>query len=73
MVFVQAGVLSRSDIEAYQQLGGQIDDLVDEINGRFGRNGWQPIVYKPDDLPAVTLMALRRLSRFCIVSSCTTG
>ena len=73
VVFVQAGVLSRSDIEAYQQLGGQIDDLVDEINGRFGRNGWQPIVYKPDDLPAVTLMALRRLSRFCIVSSLHDG
>ena len=73
VVFVQAGVLSRSDIEAYQQLGGQIDHLVDEINGRFGQNGWQPIVYKPDDLPAVTLMALRRLSRFCIVSSLHDG
>ena len=73
VVFVQAGVLSRSDIEAYQQLGGQIDHLVDEINGRFGRAGWQPIVYKPDDLPAVTLMALRRLCRFCIVSSLHDG
>ena len=73
VVFVQAGVLSRSDIEAYQQLGEQINRLVEDINGRFGRNGWQPIVYKPDDLPAVTLMALRRLSRFCIVSSLHDG
>ena len=73
VVFVQAGVLSRSDIEAYQQLGEQINQLVEEINSRFGRNGWQPIVYKPDDLPAVTLMALRRLSRFCVVSSLHDG
>ncbi len=73
VVFVQAGVLSRSDIEAYQQLGGQIEQLVDDINDRYGRDGWQPIVYKPDDLPAVTLMALRRLSRFCIVSSLHDG
>ena len=73
LVFVQAGVLSRSDIEAYQQLGDQIDRLVDEINSRFGYANWQPIIYKPDDLPAVTLMALRRLSRFCIVSSLHDG
>ena len=73
MVFVQAGVLSRSDIAAYQLLGQQINDLVDEINGRFGWKGWQPIIYKPDDLPAVTLMALRRMARFCVVSSLHDG
>ena len=73
MVFVQAGVLSRSDIDAYQQLSTQIEGLVAEINGRFARDDWQPIIYMPDDLPAVTLMALRRLARFCIVSSLHDG
>ncbi len=73
LVFVQAGVLSRSDIDAYQQLSEQIDRLLREINGRFARDDWQPIIYMPDDLPAVTLMALRRLSRFCIVSSLHDG
>ena len=73
VVFVQAGVLSRSDIDAYQQLSTQIDGLVSEINGRFACGDWQPIIYMPDDLPAVTLMALRRLARFCIVSSLHDG
>ena len=73
LTFVQAGVLSRSDIDAYQQLSEQIDQLLAEINGRFARDGWQPIIYMPNDLPAVTLMALRRLSRFCIVSSLHDG
>ena len=73
VVFIQAGVMSRTDIDAYQQLSDQIDQLIDEINGRFGRRGWQPIVYMPNDLPNVTLMALRRLARFCIVSSLHDG
>ena len=73
VVFIQAGVMSRTNIDAYQQLSDQIDQLLDEINGRFGRYGWQPIIYMPNDLPDVTLMALRRLARFCVVSSLHDG
>jgi len=73
VVFVQAGVMSRTDIDAYQQLSQQIDDLVEEINSRFGSGGWQPILYMPTDLPDLTLMALRRLARFCVVSSLHDG
>ena len=73
VVLVQAGVMSRTDIEAYQQLSEQINRLVEEVNGRFGREGWQPIIYMPTDLPSVTLLALRRIARFCIVSSLHDG
>jgi alpha,alpha-trehalose-phosphate synthase [UDP-forming] len=73
VVFIQAGVMSRTNIDAYQQLSEQIDLLLDEINGRFGRRGWQPIIYMPNDLPNVTLLALRRLARFCAVSSLHDG
>ena len=73
MVFIQAGVISRSDIEAYQQLSEQLEAAVDEINSRFSRGSWQPIIYLPNDLPSVTLMALRRLSHFCVVSSLHDG
>jgi trehalose 6-phosphate synthase len=73
VVFVQAGVISRADIDAYRWLAEQIDQLLAEINGRFARNGWQPIIYLPDDLPGETLMALRRLARFCVVSSLHDG
>ena len=73
VVFVQAGVMSRTDVVAYQQLSTQIDDLVEQINGRFGRGGWVPIIYMPTDLPDLTLLALRRLARFCVVSSLHDG
>ena len=73
IVFVQAGVMSRTNIDAYQALSDQIDQLLEEINGRFGRKDWQPIIYLPNDLPNVTLLALRRLARFCVVSSLHDG
>ena len=73
VVFVQAGVMSRTDIEAYQHLSDQIDSLLDEINGRFGKDGWQPIIYMPTDPSSVTLLALRRMARFCVVSSLHDG
>ena len=73
VVFVQAGVISRGRIGVYQQLSDQIEQLLEEINGRFGRGGWQPIIYMPIDLPDLTLMALRRLARFCVVSSLHDG
>jgi alpha,alpha-trehalose-phosphate synthase [UDP-forming] len=72
-VFVQAGVISRFDIDAYRRLSEEIEELVDQINGQFSKGGWQPIIYLPTDLPSVTLLALRRLARFCVVSSLHDG
>ena len=47
--------------------------MLEEVNGKFGRDGWQPIIYMPTDLPDLTLMALRRMARFCVVSSLHDG
>ena len=73
LVFVQAGVMSRANIHAYQQLSGQINHELENVNGRFNTDDWQPVLYLPDDLPAVTLAAFRRIARFCVVSSLHDG
>ena len=73
LVFVQAGVITRVDIDAYQWLAEQIEQLLEDVNSRFARDGWQPIIYLPDDLSGDTLMALRRLAQFCVVSSLHAG
>ena len=46
---------------------------MENVNGRFNTDDWQPVLYLPDDLPAVTLAAFRRIARFCVVSSLHDG
>ncbi|PKB58092.1 MAG: trehalose-6-phosphate synthase [SAR202 cluster bacterium Casp-Chloro-G2] len=73
VVFVQAGVMSRTKIDAYQHLSAEIDEELKAVNDRFGTGNWLPIIYLPDNLSAVTLAALRRIARFCVVSSLHDG
>ena len=73
MVFIQAGVMSRTNSHAYQYLSEQIDRELENVNSRFANDNWLPIIYLPDDLPAVSLAALRRIAQFCVVSSLHDG
>ncbi len=73
VVFIQAGVLSRTQLGAYQKLNEEIDSLVEEINGKYGVGHWKPIIYLREHLPPVSLMALRRMADFFVVSSLHDG
>jgi alpha,alpha-trehalose-phosphate synthase [UDP-forming] len=73
MVYIQAGVTSRVQIEAYKTLNLEIDRLVEQINWKYGTQGWRPIVLLHENLPQLTLLALRLMSDFCIVSSLHDG
>jgi trehalose 6-phosphate synthase len=73
VVFVQAGVTSRAQIEAYRRLKEEIDNLVEEINWKYGMRRWKPIICLWEHASQITLMALRRMANFCIVSSLHDG
>jgi trehalose 6-phosphate synthase len=73
LVFLQAGVPSRGHIRAYQQLDDEIDDLLEQINWKWGFGTWRPIVYEKRHIGQVELIALHRLARFCVVSSLHDG
>ena len=71
LVFVQIGVPSRTHVPAYQHLDDEIDQLVDDINWRWGYENWKPIVYLKrqfgpagDDGPAPAGPLLRRSARW---------
>jgi trehalose 6-phosphate synthase len=49
LLFVQAGVPSRSRIPAYRSLWRRIERLVRQINQRHGHGGWAPIVLLPGE------------------------
>lgn len=73
VVFLQAGVPSRTQVGAYQHLNEEVDNLVEEINWRHGDGHWKPIVYLREHESPITLMAMRRMASFCVVSSLHDG
>jgi trehalose 6-phosphate synthase len=73
LVFVQIGVPSRTHVPAYQHLDDEIDQLVDDINWRWGFENWKPVIYLKRQFGPAEMMALHRLAHFCIVSSLDDG
>lgn len=72
-IFVQIAAPSRSHIPAYQRLDDEVEDLVERINFRWKARNWQPIHFIKQHHPPVDMIALHRLSRFCVVSSLHDG
>jgi len=73
VVFIQAGMPSRTQIGTYQKIGQLIEALMTDINHKYGTDSWQPVVPMTRQLSHVTLNALRRLADFCVVSSLHDG
>jgi alpha,alpha-trehalose-phosphate synthase [UDP-forming] len=71
--FVQVAEPSRTHVEEYKKLNEEIDELVEEINWRYWRSRWKPILYIKEHCTVFTLSALQRLASFCIVSSLHDG
>jgi len=73
VVFIQAGMPSRTQIDTYKAIGQRIDDLMNGINDKYGTASWKPVIPMTRQLALETLNALRRLAHFCIVSSLHDG
>ena len=56
--YVQVAVPSREGVPAYQELRGDVEQLVGRINGEFGSAGWAPISYLYRAVPFEELVAL---------------
>jgi alpha,alpha-trehalose-phosphate synthase [UDP-forming] len=73
VIFIQAGVTSRIRIEAYKILNLEIERLVEGINAKYGSDEWKPIILMHENLPQLTLLALRRMADFCMISALHDG
>lgn len=72
-VFIQAAAPTRSKLPVYSSLQAEARRLVDEINGRHGRNGWKPILLEIRHHEQGEVYALFRAADVCIVSSLHDG
>ena len=73
VVFIQAGMPSRTRIERYQEVNQRIEGLANSLNDKYGNDSWKPVIMMTRQLALVTLAALRRLANFCVVSSLHDG
>jgi trehalose 6-phosphate synthase len=73
VVFIQAGVPSRTQLGPYQKLNEETDNLVHDINWKYGSGRWKPVIYLKEHLSPLSLMALRRMANFFVVSSLHDG
>jgi trehalose 6-phosphate synthase len=73
LVFVQVGVPSRSGITAYDELNRALWQKVEQINKRWGRGSWRPVVFVDRHQDQTSLMALHQMADFCLVSSLHDG
>lgn len=73
LVFLQIAAPSRSYISEYQKIEDEVESLVKEINLRWGKQGWQPVIFLKKHHQLVDMMAIHRLANFCVVSSLHDG
>lgn len=73
VTLVMVVVPSRIGVERYAQMSRQINELVGEINGRWGTMDWTPILYQYRYLPFDDLVSLYILSDVALVTPLRDG
>ena len=73
VVLLQVVVPSREDIPGYVELKLKIEQLVSEINGKYGQPGWSPVVYLHRSVPVCELLGLYRAAHVALVTPLKDG
>ena len=71
--FVQVGVPSRTAIGDYEALNRDLEERVQQLNRKWGRRSWQPVVLVHRHVDTTSMMALHLMADFCLVSSLHDG
>ncbi|KAF2155072.1 glycosyltransferase family 20 protein [Myriangium duriaei CBS 260.36] len=70
---LQIAIPSREDVDEYRLLKNHVNELVGQINGRFGDMAYNPVHLKHTSVSHDELMALFALSDVCLVASTRDG
>jgi trehalose 6-phosphate synthase/phosphatase len=72
-VMVMLATPSRTDIAEYQVLKTQVEQLVADINARFGTAKWQPVDYHYNALPFEDVAALYQIADIAFIAPLRDG
>jgi trehalose 6-phosphate synthase len=71
--FIQAAVPSRILLKTYQDLEDDIEEVVHQVNWRYGSEQWQPIIFMKGHHSHPILTALYRMAHIFVVTSLHDG
>ncbi len=73
VILIQIAVPTREGIATYQDLRTEVNQMVGEINGKFGTPDWTPVVYINRAIERKELVALYKLADVCWVGPLRDG
>lgn len=73
VLLMQVAVPSRTDVEEYQILGKEVEELVGHINGMYGRLGHTPVQFHFRSVSPAELSALYQLADVCLLTPIRDG
>jgi trehalose 6-phosphate synthase/phosphatase len=73
VVYVLAVVPSREEVAQYQRMKQDLDELVGQINGKYGGVDWVPIIYQYRTLEFPDLVALYSLADVALITPLRDG
>jgi len=73
VVFILNVVPSRGEVEQYQRMKHELDELVGQINGAYGSVDWVPILYQYRSLGFTEMVALYSLAPIALITPLRDG
>ena len=73
VVFILNVVPSRGEVEQYQRMKHELDELVGQINGAYGSVDWVPILYQYRTLGFSEMVALYNLAPIALITPLRDG
>jgi trehalose 6-phosphate synthase/phosphatase len=73
VVFILNVVPSRGEVEQYQRMKQELDELVGQINGAYGSVDWVPILYQYRSLGFAEMVALYNLAPIALITPLRDG
>jgi trehalose 6-phosphate synthase/phosphatase len=73
VVFILNVVPSRGEVEQYQRMKHELDELVGQINGAYGSVDWVPILYQYRSLGFNEMVALYNLAPIALITPLRDG
>ncbi|NDW59503.1 trehalose-6-phosphate synthase [Yangia sp. PrR004] len=71
--FVQIAPPSREQVQAYQDITRELEEIAGRLNGAYAEMDWTPIRYIHRNVDRVSLARLHNMARACLVTSLADG